>query len=103
MLSLLCNQVLEAAVWPKSENEWLAILVLGLMPVGPAFYPWDYAVKHGPIQLLGGSAYLPPVLSALILLVAGIAEMCWQLVLATILVTSGAVQTSGKLSTRISP
>ena len=100
ILSLVCHVALEETVWPKAGSEWLAVLALGLLPVGLAFYAWDYAVKHGPIQLLGSAAYLSPVLSTIILVVAGVAEMRWQLVLATVLVRAGAVLASGRLSTR---
>ena len=100
VLSLLCHQILEETVWPKTGSEWLAVLALGLFPVGLAFYAWDHAVKHGPIQLLGSAAYLSPVLSTLILVVAGVTEMRWQLVVAALMVTSGAVIATGKLSMR---
>ena len=53
--------------FPATAGEWLAILGLGLGPVGLAFYVWDYGVKHGDIRLLGVAAYAAPVLSTLIL------------------------------------
>ena len=43
------------------------------MPVGAAFYVWDHGVKHGDIQLLGAASYLGPLLSTLILILAGFA------------------------------
>jgi len=46
---------------------------LGLMPVGGAFYVWDYGVKHGDIQMLGASAYAAPLISTALLIVAGYA------------------------------
>ena len=39
-------------VWP-SLGGWLAVLALGLGPVGIAFFVWDYGVKRGDIQVLG--------------------------------------------------
>jgi drug/metabolite transporter (DMT)-like permease len=98
VLALLCHLALEQTVWPASNTEWLAVLALGFLPVGLAFYAWDYAMKHGPIQLLGSAAYLAPVISTIILVLAGIADMRWQLVAATLLVTLGAILASGKLT-----
>ncbi len=64
---------LRTTVVPATVGEWLAILGLGLGPVGLAFYVWDYGVKHGDIRLLGVAAYAAPVLSTLILVAAGVA------------------------------
>ncbi len=33
------------------------------LPVGLAFYTWDYGVKKGDIQLLGAASYAAPLLS----------------------------------------
>ncbi len=98
ILSLIAHLILETTYWPESTIQWLAILALGLMPVGLAFYAWDYAMKHGPIQLLASAAYLAPVLSTIILVLAGRAEMRWRLAAATLLVTFGAILASGKLT-----
>ncbi len=42
-----------------------------VLPVGAAFYTWDYGVKKGNIQILGVASYSAPVLSTLVLIVAG--------------------------------
>ena len=55
-------------------RQWLAVAGLGLMPVGAAFYVWDYGVKHGDIQVLGASAYAAPLISTAVLIVAGYAR-----------------------------
>lgn len=64
---------------------------LGLLPVGAAFYAWDYGVKNGDIQFLGVASYAAPVLSTLILILFGFAEPSWRIVAACLLVTGGAV------------
>ncbi len=69
-LAATCHAVFETTVIPAGAVEWLAILGLGLGPVGLAFYVWDYGVKHGDIRLLGVAAYAAPVLSTLILVAA---------------------------------
>lgn len=90
ILSLLCHLGLEQTVWPASWLEWLAVLGLGLGPVGGAFYVWDYGVKHGDIQVLGASSYAAPLLSTLILITFGFGEPSWRIALACLLITGGA-------------
>ena len=64
---------------------------LGLMPVGAAFYAWDYGVKHGSIQVLGAASYAAPLLSTLVLIAAGFAEPGAAVLAACVLITAGAV------------
>ncbi len=91
ILSLVCHLGLEQTVWPETASQWLAVLGLGLLPVGAAFYAWDYGVKNGDIQLLGVASYAAPVLSTLILVLFGFAEPSWRIALACLFVTGGAV------------
>lgn len=82
---------LEETVWPAGTLGWLSTLLLGLGPVGLAFYVWDIGVKQGDIQMLGTSSYAAPLLSTLILVLAGIAAASWGLALAAALITGGAL------------
>jgi len=91
VLSFLCHLGLETTIWPETGLEWLAVAGLGLLPVGAAFYAWDYGVKNGDIQLLGVASYAAPVLSTLILILFGFAEPSWRIAAACLLVTGGAV------------
>lgn len=91
LLSLLCHLALEETVWPQGAGQWLAVLGLGLMPVGAAFYTWDYGVKHGNIQVLGAASYAAPLLSTLVLIAAGMAEPTSRILAACLLITAGAV------------
>jgi drug/metabolite transporter (DMT)-like permease len=90
-LSLLCHLLFETTVWPASDSEWLAVLALGLGPVGAAFYVWDIGVKRGDIRLLGVASYAAPVLSTLVLVVAGYADPSLALGVACALIVSGAL------------
>lgn len=90
ILSALCHLALEATVWPASWSQWAAVAGLGLMPVGAAFYVWDYGVKHGNLQVLGASSYAAPLLSTLILIAAGAASATPHIVAACLLITLGA-------------
>ena len=90
-LSFLCHLGLETTVWPESATQWIAVVGLGLLPVGAAFYAWDYGVKNGNIQILGVASYAAPVLSTLVLIAFGFAEPSWRIALACLFVTGGAV------------
>ncbi|HEV7308534.1 DMT family transporter [Ensifer sp.] len=89
-LSFACHLALETTIWPETTFEWLAVAGLGLLPVGAAFYAWDFGVKNGNIQLLGVSSYAAPVLSTLILVLFGFAEPSWRIALACLFVAGGA-------------
>ena len=80
----------EETVWPQGTLGWVSTLLLGLGPVGLAFYVWDIGVKQGDIQMLGTSSYAAPLLSTLVLVLAGVAEPSWALALSAALITAGA-------------
>ncbi len=90
LLSAALHLCLEETVWPNSALSWGSTIALGAGPVGAAFYVWDIGVKRGDIQLLGTSSYAAPLLSTLVLVVAGIAALTWSLAIAAILITLGA-------------
>lgn len=91
ILSLFCHLALETTVWPDTASQWAAVVGLGLLPVGLAFYVWDYGVKNGDIQILGASSYAAPLLSTLILIIFGFGELSVRIGLSCLLITGGAV------------
>ena len=90
LLSLGMHLALEETVVPDA-TEWLAVLGLGLGPVGGAFFLWDWGCKRGDIRLLGTASYAAPVLSTLVLIALGLAPLTGGVVVACLLVTLGAV------------
>ena len=94
VLAAICHFAFETTVVPESATQWAAIVGLGLGPVGLAFYVWDHGVKHGDIRLLGVAAYAAPVLSTLILVLAGYAPATASLALACALIVGGAAAAS---------
>jgi drug/metabolite transporter (DMT)-like permease len=90
-LALAAHTLFETTVWPENMMQWLAIVGLGLGPVGAAFYVWDWGVKRGDIKILGVTSYAAPVLSTFLLVVTGYAEASLSLGLATLLIVSGAL------------
>lgn len=97
ILSLLCHFMLEQTILPDGPVQWIAVLCMGLMPVGGAFFVWDYGVKHGNIQVLGAASYAAPLLSTLVLVLAGTASLTGPIIVACLLITSGAVLASSDM------
>ncbi len=97
LLSLLCHLLLETSVWPTNTVQWAAIVALGLGPVGLAFYVWDVGVKQGDIQILGAASYAAPLLSTLLLISFGYASYSHQILVASLLITLGAVLAASDL------
>lgn len=89
-LSFVAHLNLEETTWPVEKVGWAALIILGVGPVGLAFFVWDIGVKHGNIQLLGVASYAAPLLSTLALILAGVAAVSWTILVAGLLITSGA-------------
>ncbi|MCG8356836.1 MAG: EamA family transporter [Kiloniellales bacterium] len=99
LLGLLCHGLLETTVVPNPLQA-LAVLLLGLGPVGAAFFAWDHGTKHGNIQALGAFSYAAPLISTGILILFGRAEATWVVGLACALIAGGAVLASAELLRR---
>jgi drug/metabolite transporter (DMT)-like permease len=89
-LAFLAHLLLEPSVWPQGW-AWLAVLALGLGPVGAAFFLWDRGTKRGALQVLGAAAYLAPLLGAVLLLLMGRGRPSLGLAVAAVLIVGGAV------------
>ncbi len=90
-LALLCHLAVETTVWPADALQWLAIIGMGLGPVGAAFYLWDVGMKRGDIQVLGAASYAAPVLSTLALVAFGYAQPSLVLAAAVALIVTGSL------------
>lgn len=71
-------------------GAWLALVLVGLGPMGAAFYLWDAALKRGDPRVIGSLAYLTPLLSTLNLIVFGGQRLSWVSAAAMALIISGA-------------
>jgi drug/metabolite transporter (DMT)-like permease len=91
ILSVMGHVLFETAVWDQTLVQWLCIIGLGIGPVGAAFFLWDHGMKQGDIRLLGTASYAAPVLSTILLVLAGFAAPHWTLALACLLIVGGAV------------
>lgn len=90
VLALAAHLALEPAAWPGGR-QWLAVLLLGLGPMGAAFFLWDLGMKRGDPRLLGTLGYGTPVASTLLLVALGEGALTWQVLAATGLVTGGGM------------
>lgn len=93
ILSLISHLIFETSYSPNSLELFSAIM-LGLGPVGGAFYLWDYALKNGDIKLLGSLSYLAPLLSTLLLVLVGISQMTITITLACSFIILGSLISS---------
>ena len=89
-VAFVLHLALESTVWPETATQWMAIVILGAIPLGAGFYAWDYGCKHGDIMILGALSYAAPLFSVLVLLLAGFGVFHWSVALACILITVGA-------------
>ena len=67
LLSLLCHALLEPAA-QVSARDWPWLILMGLGPLGGAFFLWDAALKRGDARQIGLLSFLTPLLSTLLLL-----------------------------------
>ncbi|OWV28962.1 aromatic amino acid exporter YddG [Halomonas campaniensis] len=91
LLALGCHMLWEETVWPDGLMQWVGVVGLGLGPVGIAFFTWDYGVKHGNIQLLGTLAYSAPLISVVLLILAGYGEATAAVLSASVLIVIGSL------------
>ena len=90
LLALPLHLALEPTRWPTGTG-WLAVLALGLGPVGLAFFLWDIGVKRGDIRTLGTAAYAAPLLSTLLLVAVGRVPASPRLAMSVLLIVGGAL------------
>jgi len=90
-LSGVCHLVFEDTRWPADVVQWLAVIALGIGPVGAAFYAWDIGVKRGDIRVLGAASYAAPLLSTGYLVLAGYATASLALAAAALLISAGGL------------
>jgi drug/metabolite transporter (DMT)-like permease len=88
LLAAAAHLGLETSVAPDARQA-LAALLLGLGPVGAAFFLWDAGMKRGDPRLLGTLAYAVPVASTLLLAATGAGALTPASLAAVVLVAGG--------------
>jgi drug/metabolite transporter (DMT)-like permease len=91
LLATVVHWSVEVTVWPETITQWLAIIALGVGPVGLAFYAWDIGMKRGDIRVLGAASYATPLLSTGFLIMAGFANLSAAIAIAAVLIAGGGL------------
>jgi drug/metabolite transporter (DMT)-like permease len=91
LLSLACHLLLEPRV-ALTAPDWALLALMGLGPLGAAFYLWDRALKTGDPRRIGILSYLTPLASTLLLvLVTGRSLTVWIAAAAALIVGAALV------------
>jgi drug/metabolite transporter (DMT)-like permease len=91
LLAALVHAFIETTVWPDTTTQWLAVALLGVGPVGAAFYAWDVGMKRGDIRVLGAASYATPLLSTAFLIATGFAKASVAIAIAALLIAGGGL------------
>jgi drug/metabolite transporter (DMT)-like permease len=95
LLALLCHALLEPSV-ALSSRDLSLIAVLGLGPLGGAFFLWDAALKRGDARQIGVLSFLTPLLSTLTLLLMRGEKPSLAVGLAAVMIVGAAVLATRK-------
>ena len=90
ILSIAMHFVFETQV-SLTSFDWMILVLLGLGPLGAAFYLWDYAIKRSNPQEIGLLSFLTPLLSTGFLLVITGQALSWLLAIAAGLIVGGSL------------
>ncbi len=96
LLSLLCHTVLEPSA-DLSAQQWLLLCLLGLGPLGAAFFLWDKALKLGDVRHIGVLSYLTPLASTMLLMGVTGRGLSWNIALAASLTIGAAILGTRKI------
>ena len=90
VLSLACHAALEPAA-TLSARDWLLLAVMGLGPLGAAFFLWDKALKLGDARQIGILSYLTPLASTVLLMMVTGRALTWSIALAAAMIIGAAL------------
>jgi drug/metabolite transporter (DMT)-like permease len=90
LLALACHALLEPAV-ALSMRDLLLIGVVGLGPLGAAFFFWDAALKRSDARRIGLLSYLTPLASTLLLAATTARPLTPWIAAAALLIVGAAV------------
>lgn len=90
LLSLLLHVLFEPRFVPSS-NESMLLFLLGIGPMGAAFFLWDRAMKTGDPRKIGSLSYLTPMLSTLWLALFSDARFSALSFIAMMMILLGAI------------
>lgn len=89
-LSLCAHFAIEREYSPVA-SDWPWLVMLGIGPMGLAFFAWDAALKRGDTRRIGLLSYLTPLLSTLGLVLTGGGVFTRLSAIAMLLIIGGAL------------
>lgn len=89
-LSLLCHLALEPTV-ALSGQDWLLLVLMGLGPLGAAFFLWDKALKLGDARQIGILSYITPLASTSLLMVVSGRAFTWSIAVSAAMIITAAL------------
>jgi drug/metabolite transporter (DMT)-like permease len=72
-------------------TDWIFLVLLGIGPMGTAFFLWDASLKRGDPRVIGSLSYVTPMLSTLALVAIGGKPFTPLSAVAMALIIAGAV------------
>jgi len=90
LLSLACHVLLETTP-DLSGRDWLLLAIMGLGPLGAAFFLWDKALKGGDARQIGILSYITPLLSTTLLVLVTGRTLTASIALSAALIIGAAV------------
>jgi drug/metabolite transporter (DMT)-like permease len=90
LLSLACHGMFEPAA-DITGRDLMLLAIMGLGPLGAAFFLWDKALKLGDARQIGILSYLTPLASTVLLLVASGRPLTPSIALAAALIIGAAI------------
>jgi drug/metabolite transporter (DMT)-like permease len=79
------------AVGEIQPMQWIYLVLVGIGPMGAAFFLWDAALKKGDSRTIGSLAYITPLLSTMNLIIFAGQRLSTLTFLAMLLIIAGAV------------
>lgn len=109
LLSLLAHLTLEShfsinlTQWQFDASTWFGAILLGLGPVGGAFFLWDQGLKRGNQSLLASLSFCAPLISSVALVIAGKDQPSMTLFVAVALIMLGGLIANWKPNKSLVP
>jgi len=85
VLHLLLEE--SVALTPK---QWVLIILMGIGPMGIAFFTWDYGMRHGNVRTLGVLSNMGPMFGVTLLILLGFAQFSPMLLISLALILAAA-------------
>jgi drug/metabolite transporter (DMT)-like permease len=95
VLSMISHIKFETYIAP-SFIQWISLISVGIFAQGLAYVLWEMGIKKGDLLLLSTSSYFTPIGSVTLLIFFSKAQYSHTLLVATLLVSLGALMTTKK-------